>query len=54
MFAFATHRGQFQFRSVVMGARNAATHFHAVMTEILAEKVHKDLLVHLDDILAYA
>ena len=53
-FAFATHEGLFQFKRVVMGARNAATHFQAVMTELLEERTFHDTLLYLDDILTYA
>ena len=49
-FAFATHEGLFQFRRVMMGAQNAATHFQAVMTELLEERTFRDTLLYLDDL----
>jgi hypothetical protein len=54
-FAFATHRGLYQFTRVVMGARNAATHFQAIMAQMLESRVRAgDTLVYLDDILSFA
>ena len=52
--AFLTHKGVYEFTRVVMGARNSASHFQRVMTEIFDDLLNNGVIVYLDDILVYA
>ena len=52
--AFVTHKGLYEFERIVMGARNSASHFQKVMTQVLQHLVLEAVLVYIDDLLCYA
>lgn len=52
--AFATPFGLYQFVHMPFGLCNAPTTFHRLMQRCLGEKVHDNLLIHLDDVTVYS
>ena len=56
LLAFATHDGVYEPLRVPMGAKNAASHFQRVMTQIFQAEglLFNGVLVWIDDVLLYA
>ena len=51
--AFVTHDGQFEFCRIVMGAANSSSQFQEIMTKILENELYSNVLVYLDDLIAF-
>ncbi len=55
-FSFATHSGVYEPKRMPMGARNAASHFQKVISQLLSRAglLYNGVLLFIDDILVYA
>ena len=52
--AFTYHYGMFEFNVMTFGIKNAPAHFQYSMNLLLADVLHKCVLVYMDDILIYS
>ena len=52
--SFVTHSGQYRFKRCPMGLVTSSAQFIAIMNDLFRERLYKDVLVYLDDIICFS